>query len=53
MYFSCVVETVQTNPQLFTEHNHARRTSETSILSTVSGIGDTLPIQAINKCEVL
>lgn len=46
-----VVEAVQTNPQLFTEHNHGRRTSEASILSTVSGIGDTLPIQAINKCE--
>lgn len=48
-----VVEAVQTNPQLFTEHNHhARRTSEASILSTVSGIGDTLPIQAINKCKL-
>ncbi|KAF0748361.1 protein retinal degeneration B isoform X2 [Aphis craccivora] len=44
-----LLEAVQTNPQLFTEHNHARRTSEASILSTVSGIGDTLPIQAINK----
>lgn len=53
MYVLCVVEAVQTNPQLFTEHNHhARRTSEASILSTVSGIGDTLPIQAINKCKL-
>lgn len=43
---------MQTNPQLFTEHNHVRRTSEASILSTVSGIGDTLPIQAINKREL-
>lgn len=42
---------MQTNPQLFSEHSHhVRRTSEASILSTVSGIGDTLPIQAINKC---
>lgn len=52
-YSICVVEAVQTNPQLFTEHNHARRTSEASILSTVSGIADTLPIQAINKCKLL
>lgn len=44
---------MQTNPQLFNEHYHARRTSEASILSTVSGIGDTLPIQAINKCKLL
>jgi len=43
---------VQTNPQLFTENNLARRTSEASILSTVSGIADTLPVQAINKCKL-
>ncbi|XP_050533208.1 protein retinal degeneration B isoform X2 [Daktulosphaira vitifoliae] len=44
-----LLETVQTNPQLFSEPNYTRRTSEASILSAMSGIGDTLPIQAINK----
>lgn len=52
LYVLCVVEAVQTNPQLFTEQSHGRRMSEASILSTVSGIGDTLPIQAINTCEL-
>ncbi|RZF43971.1 hypothetical protein LSTR_LSTR016959, partial [Laodelphax striatellus] len=52
-----LLETVQTNPQLFSENLnvttpgaalHLRRLSEVSIQSTMSGVIDSLPLHTIN-----
>lgn len=47
-----LVEVLQSNPQVFTDMQ-PRRLSEVSLQSTVSGINDELPLQAVNACEFL
>lgn len=49
--FLIIVEILQTNPQIFSDNAQPRRLSEVSIQSTVSGIIDNIPLQAINTRE--
>lgn len=54
-----LLEAIQTNPQLFvdglnvptTPMAHMRRMSEISLQSTMSGVVDSIPLQAISACE--
>lgn len=51
--FKFSVETVQSNPAVFQEVGiPPRRLSEVSIQSTVSGIIDNIPLQAINSRKI-
>nr|XP_022903080.1 protein retinal degeneration B isoform X2 [Onthophagus taurus] len=45
-----LVEVLQSNPQVFTDMQ-PRRLSEVSLQSTVSGINDELPLQAVNALQ--
>jgi hypothetical protein len=46
-----LLEILQTNPQMFSDSSQHRRLSEVSIQSTVSGLIDNLPLQAINALQ--
>ncbi|XP_017784868.1 PREDICTED: protein retinal degeneration B isoform X3 [Nicrophorus vespilloides] len=46
-----LLEILQSNPQMFNESGQPRRLSEVSIQSTVSGIIDNIPLQAINALQ--
>ncbi|CAH0548016.1 unnamed protein product [Brassicogethes aeneus] len=46
-----LLEILQTNPQMFSDNAQPRRLSEVSIQSTVSGIIDNIPLQAINALQ--
>ncbi|KAJ8922249.1 hypothetical protein NQ315_004186 [Exocentrus adspersus] len=46
-----LLEILQTNPQMFNDTLQPRRLSEVSIQSTVSGLIDNIPLQAINACK--
>ncbi|XP_018573304.1 protein retinal degeneration B isoform X2 [Anoplophora glabripennis] len=46
-----LLEILQTNPQMFSETLQPRRLSEVSIQSTVSGLIDNIPLQAINALQ--
>lgn len=46
------METVQSNPAVFQDAGAPRRLSEVSIQSTVSGIIDNIPLQAINSRKI-
>ncbi|XP_049819691.1 protein retinal degeneration B-like isoform X2 [Aethina tumida] len=46
-----LLEILQTNPQIFSDNAQPRRLSEVSIQSTVSGIIDNIPLQAINTLQ--
>ena len=45
------MEILQTNPQMFSDTSQHRRLSEVSIQSTVSGLIDNIPLQAVNACK--
>ncbi|KAG5874802.1 hypothetical protein JTB14_012438 [Gonioctena quinquepunctata] len=46
-----LLEILQTNPQMFSDSLQPRRLSEVSIQSTVSGLIDNIPLQAINALQ--
>ncbi|XP_008190810.2 protein retinal degeneration B isoform X2 [Tribolium castaneum] len=46
-----LLEILQTNPQMFSDSSQHRRLSEVSIQSTVSGLIDNIPLQAINALQ--
>lgn len=51
-YFFVLVEYIQTYPHLFMEnHPPVRRTSEASIVSTMSGMVDMVPITTVTSCK--
>ncbi|XP_044748539.1 protein retinal degeneration B isoform X2 [Coccinella septempunctata] len=46
-----LLEILQTNPQMFSDSSQPRRLSEVSIQSTVSGLIDNIPLQAISALQ--
>ncbi|XP_023026564.2 retinal degeneration B isoform X1 [Leptinotarsa decemlineata] len=46
-----LLEILQTNPQMFSDSLQPRRLSEVSIQSTISGLIDNIPLQAINALQ--
>ncbi|XP_050514264.1 protein retinal degeneration B isoform X3 [Diabrotica virgifera virgifera] len=46
-----LVEILQSNPQIFSDNMQPRRLSEVSIQSTVSGLIDNIPLQAISALQ--
>ncbi|CAH1098537.1 unnamed protein product [Psylliodes chrysocephalus] len=46
-----LVEILQSNPQMFSDSNQPRRLSEVSIQSTLSGLIDNIPLQAISALQ--